>query len=154
MNLAAAQVDSIVPELLAGGYSPETPCAVVAFASWPQEKTIRCTLGTLADHGIPLVKGGKFSQQDIADGIVTYQSNGEGADSFAFSVASGTASPITGTLTNNANNNNPTVCAIGMHCVLGVLRSANFNVTTDQSITIRPLSISSRIVASDSTDEG
>jgi len=50
LHLAAAQVDSIVPELLAGGYSPETPCAVVAFASWPQEKTIRCTLSALADR--------------------------------------------------------------------------------------------------------
>jgi precorrin-4/cobalt-precorrin-4 C11-methyltransferase len=50
LHLAAAQVDAIVPELLAGGYSAETPCAVVAFASWPQEKTIRCTLSTLADR--------------------------------------------------------------------------------------------------------
>ena len=37
LHLAAAQVDAIVPELLAGGYQRETPCAVVAFASWPQE---------------------------------------------------------------------------------------------------------------------
>jgi precorrin-4/cobalt-precorrin-4 C11-methyltransferase len=50
LHLAAAQVDSIVPELLDGGYSPETPCAVVAFASWPQEITIRCTLSTLAER--------------------------------------------------------------------------------------------------------
>jgi precorrin-4/cobalt-precorrin-4 C11-methyltransferase len=50
LHLAAAQIDSIVPELLAGGYSPETPCAVVAFASWPQEKTIRCTLASLAER--------------------------------------------------------------------------------------------------------
>jgi hypothetical protein len=46
---------------------------------------------------------------------------------------------IAGTTTNHANNNNPTLCAIGMHCVLGVLRAANFNITTDQSIAIRPL---------------
>src|ERR1700712_120796 len=50
LHLAAAQIDSIVPELLEGGHSPETPCAVVAFASWPQEKTIRCTLATLAER--------------------------------------------------------------------------------------------------------
>ncbi len=50
LHLAAAQVDSIVPELISGGYSPETPCAVVAFASWPQEITIRCTLSTLAER--------------------------------------------------------------------------------------------------------
>jgi precorrin-4/cobalt-precorrin-4 C11-methyltransferase len=48
LHLAAAQVDALVPELLAGGYRPETPCAVVAFASWPQEQVLKCTLGELA----------------------------------------------------------------------------------------------------------
>jgi precorrin-4/cobalt-precorrin-4 C11-methyltransferase len=48
LHLAAAQVDVLVPELLAGGYRPETPCAVVAFASWPQEQVLKCTLGELA----------------------------------------------------------------------------------------------------------
>jgi precorrin-4/cobalt-precorrin-4 C11-methyltransferase len=48
LHLAAAQVDAMVPELLAGGYRPETPCAVVAFASWPQETVVRCTLAELA----------------------------------------------------------------------------------------------------------
>lgn len=43
---AAAQIDAIVPRLLDGGYRPETPVAVVAFASWPQQRTLR---GTLAD---------------------------------------------------------------------------------------------------------
>ena len=50
LHLAAAQVDTIVPELLAGGYRPETPCAVVAFASWPQQQVVRCTLGDLAER--------------------------------------------------------------------------------------------------------
>lgn len=49
LHLAAAQIDAIVPQLLAGGYHAETPCAVVAFASWPQETVLRCTLGELAD---------------------------------------------------------------------------------------------------------
>jgi precorrin-4/cobalt-precorrin-4 C11-methyltransferase len=48
LHLAAAQVDAIVPDLLAGGYQGETPCAVVAFASWPQEQVLRCTLADLA----------------------------------------------------------------------------------------------------------
>jgi precorrin-4/cobalt-precorrin-4 C11-methyltransferase len=48
LHLAAAQVDALVPELLASGYRPETPCAVVAFASWPQEQVLKCTLGELA----------------------------------------------------------------------------------------------------------
>jgi precorrin-4/cobalt-precorrin-4 C11-methyltransferase len=46
LYLAAAQIDDIVPQLLAGGYRPETPAAVVAFASWPQQTVLR---GTLAD---------------------------------------------------------------------------------------------------------
>lgn len=48
LHLAAAQIDAIVPELLAGGYRPETPCAVVAFASWPQEIVLRGTLEGIA----------------------------------------------------------------------------------------------------------
>jgi precorrin-4/cobalt-precorrin-4 C11-methyltransferase len=50
LHLAAAQVDAMLPELLVGGYRAETPCAVVAFASWPQETVIRCTLGELAER--------------------------------------------------------------------------------------------------------
>ncbi len=46
LHLAAAQIDAIVPQLLEGGYQPETPAAVVAFASRPQEAVLR---GTLAD---------------------------------------------------------------------------------------------------------
>src|ERR671936_1162871 len=48
LHLAAAQIDAIVPQLLAGGYRPETPCAVVAFASWPQQQLLRGTLGDIA----------------------------------------------------------------------------------------------------------
>ena len=50
LHLAAAQIDAIVPELVAGGYGAETPCAVVAFASWPQETVIRCTLADVAER--------------------------------------------------------------------------------------------------------
>ena len=50
LHLAAAQVDAIVPQLLSGGYRAETPCAVVAFASWPQQTILRCTLAELADE--------------------------------------------------------------------------------------------------------
>ncbi|MDI3313912.1 MAG: precorrin-4 C(11)-methyltransferase [Mycobacterium sp.] len=46
VHLAAAQIDTIVPQLLAGGYRANTPAAVVAFASWPQQIVLR---GTLAD---------------------------------------------------------------------------------------------------------
>ncbi|ORW45700.1 precorrin-4 C(11)-methyltransferase [Mycobacterium paraense] len=45
LHLAAAQIDAIVPQLL-NSYRAETPVAVVAFASWPQQTVLR---GTLAD---------------------------------------------------------------------------------------------------------
>ena len=48
LHLAAAQIDVIVPELLTGGYRPETPTAVVAFASWPQQTVLRGTLSDIA----------------------------------------------------------------------------------------------------------
>jgi len=46
LHLAAHRIDAIVPQLVEGGYRPETPVAVVAFASWPKEVVLR---GTLAD---------------------------------------------------------------------------------------------------------
>ncbi len=49
LHLAAAQIDNIVPQLLDGGYTTETPCAVVAFASWPQEIVLRGTLADIAE---------------------------------------------------------------------------------------------------------
>jgi len=48
LHLAAAQIDAIVPKLLEGGFTPETPCAVVAFASWPQQTVLRGTLAGIA----------------------------------------------------------------------------------------------------------
>ncbi|GKU37686.1 precorrin-4 C(11)-methyltransferase [Mycobacterium montefiorense] len=58
LHLAAAQIDAIVPQLLQGGYGPETPTAVVAFASWPQEITLRGTLADIADqmHEVNITK--------------------------------------------------------------------------------------------------
>ena len=50
LHLAAAAADAIVPQLLAGGYRAQTPCAVVAFASWPQQQVLRCTLAELANE--------------------------------------------------------------------------------------------------------
>jgi precorrin-4/cobalt-precorrin-4 C11-methyltransferase len=50
LHLSAAQIDGIVPQLLSGGYRAETPCAVVAFASWPQQVVLRCTLAGVDDE--------------------------------------------------------------------------------------------------------
>ena len=50
IHLAAHRIDAIVPELISGGYRPDTPVAVVAFASWPQEIILRGTLADIAEQ--------------------------------------------------------------------------------------------------------
>lgn len=49
--LSAGMLDKVQSELLAGGYAPETPAALVYKATWPDEKTVKCTVGTLAAAG-------------------------------------------------------------------------------------------------------
>jgi precorrin-4/cobalt-precorrin-4 C11-methyltransferase len=46
--LSAAKPRAPQEELLEGGYTPETPCAVVYRASWPDEEVIECRLEDLA----------------------------------------------------------------------------------------------------------
>ncbi len=48
--LSAAKPRALQEELLAGGYAPGTPCAVVYRASWPDEKVIECPLKELAER--------------------------------------------------------------------------------------------------------
>ena len=48
IHLAAAQIDTVVADLTAGGYSGQTPTAVVAFASWPEQIVLRGTLSDIA----------------------------------------------------------------------------------------------------------
>ncbi|MEI6251765.1 MAG: precorrin-4 C(11)-methyltransferase [Mycobacteriaceae bacterium] len=48
IHLAAHRIDAIVPQLLNGGYRADTPAAVVAFASWPDEVVLRGTLDDIA----------------------------------------------------------------------------------------------------------
>ncbi|OBI40408.1 precorrin-4 C(11)-methyltransferase [Mycobacterium kyorinense] len=48
LHLAAAQIDAIVQKLVNAGYRPETPTAVVAFASWPRQSVLRGTLSDIA----------------------------------------------------------------------------------------------------------
>lgn len=47
--LSAAKPRELQEELLEGGYAPETPCAIVYRASWPDEQVIECPLNELAD---------------------------------------------------------------------------------------------------------
>ncbi len=47
--LSAGLLEKTQAELMAGGYSSDTPAAIVYKASWPDEKTCLCTVGTLAE---------------------------------------------------------------------------------------------------------
>lgn len=46
--LSTGLLEELSGELIAGGYQEDTPAAIVYKASWPEEKTFRCTVGTLA----------------------------------------------------------------------------------------------------------
>lgn len=54
--LSTGLAEKLQGDLLAGGYAPETPAAVVYKATWPEEKVYRCTVETLAqtvkDNGL------------------------------------------------------------------------------------------------------
>lgn len=82
LHLAAAQIDNIVPQLLAGGYAAQTPTAVVAFASWPQEIALRGTLSDIA---------GQMRQANVTKTAVIIVGDVLGAegftDSYLYSVA-------------------------------------------------------------------
>ncbi len=45
--LSAGLTEALQQELLSGGYGPDTPAAIVYKATWPQERVLRCTVGTL-----------------------------------------------------------------------------------------------------------
>lgn len=46
--LSAGMAQQVQQELLAGGYSPDTPAAIVYKATWPEERVVRGAVGTLA----------------------------------------------------------------------------------------------------------
>ena len=47
--LSASLLNGLQAELLRGGYAADTPAAIVYKASWPEEQTYTCTVGTLAE---------------------------------------------------------------------------------------------------------
>ena len=59
--LSAARPRLLQEELLEGGYPPETPCAVVYKASWPDEQIIQCHLEELADQ----IREAGFTRQTL-----------------------------------------------------------------------------------------
>ncbi|MDY3982578.1 MAG: precorrin-4 C(11)-methyltransferase [Veillonellaceae bacterium] len=48
--LSVQMLDSVVAELVSGGYTKDTPVAIVVKASWPDQRIIRGTLETIADQ--------------------------------------------------------------------------------------------------------
>ncbi len=47
--LSAGLLEGLQRELMAGGYPPETPAAIVYKATWPDEKVLRCCVCDLAE---------------------------------------------------------------------------------------------------------
>lgn len=48
--LSTGMLAELSGQLVAGGYEPETPAAIVYKATWPDEKTVVCTVETLAER--------------------------------------------------------------------------------------------------------
>lgn len=49
--LSAGMLKELAAELVAGGYSAETPAAIVYKATWPDQKVIRCTVKDIGTEG-------------------------------------------------------------------------------------------------------
>ena len=47
--LSAGMLDKLQKELISGGYGADEPAAIVYKASWPDEKVLHCTVGTIAE---------------------------------------------------------------------------------------------------------
>ena len=65
--LSVGMIEEVVAELLAGAYTPATPVAVVAKASWPDEEKLQ---GTLADIAAKVKSAGIAKQALIIVGDV------------------------------------------------------------------------------------
>jgi precorrin-4/cobalt-precorrin-4 C11-methyltransferase len=48
--LSVSMIEQVVGELLQGAYTPDTPAAVVARASWPDELVVEGTLADIAEN--------------------------------------------------------------------------------------------------------
>ncbi len=49
--LSAGMLEKVQEGLLQGAFVSSTPAAIVYKATWPEEKIVRCTVGTLAESG-------------------------------------------------------------------------------------------------------
>lgn len=59
--LGITRIRQMVADLIAGGYTPETPAAALYRVSWPEQAVIRGTLATLADS----VKAARWDRQAL-----------------------------------------------------------------------------------------
>ena len=50
--LSTGLLEEVTVELLAGGYTPDTPAAIVYKATWPEEEVYRCSVGTLVETAV------------------------------------------------------------------------------------------------------
>jgi uroporphyrinogen III methyltransferase/synthase len=50
--MGAARIHSIAARLIDGGLSPDTPLASITWGTRPEQRTLRATLGTIANHQI------------------------------------------------------------------------------------------------------
>ncbi|SPW29367.1 Cobalt-precorrin-4 C(11)-methyltransferase [Edwardsiella tarda] len=48
--LSVQRIQRVVERLIAGGYPPQTPAAVIYKATWPESRTVRGTLADIADQ--------------------------------------------------------------------------------------------------------
>lgn len=71
--LSSGMIPALQEDLLQGAYTEKTPAAIVYKATWPDEKTIRCTVGTLAQaaeendiHKTALILVGDFLGKNYA----------------------------------------------------------------------------------------
>lgn len=69
--LSAGMLEGVQTALLEGAYTADTPAAIVYKATWPEEKIVRCTVGTLTGSGqragirsTALILVGDFLQSD------------------------------------------------------------------------------------------
>ncbi len=67
--MGVARMAAIAERLIAGGRSPDTPAAAVQWGTRPEQRTIRATLATLADHDLAApstIVVGEVAAEDLA----------------------------------------------------------------------------------------
>jgi len=67
--MGAARMEAIAARLVAGGLDPDTPAAAVRWGTRPEQRTVRATLATLANHDLQppsTIVVGKVAAMDLA----------------------------------------------------------------------------------------